>query len=72
MTKNEYYQLYKLLNKLQTEAPCHNGVCVGYMNCEYGVNGCYGEECAIEVVQKVADMMEWQEHKEGYTSLITH
>lgn len=72
MTKNEYDQLYRLLCKLQEEAPCHNMTCVGHMNCEYGVNGCYGEECAIEIVQKVASMMEWQEHEEGYTSSIMH
>lgn len=72
MIKDEYDQLYRLLNKLQIEAPCHNRGCVGYMNCEYGVNGCYGEECAIDVVQKVASMMEWQGHEEGYTSLMTH
>lgn len=58
MTKGEYDQLYRLLCKLQTEAPCHNRACVGYQNCEYGVNGCYGEECVIEIVQEVADMME--------------
>lgn len=72
MTRNEYDQLYRLLNKLQTEAPCHNRACVGHMNCEYGVNGCYGEECAIKVVQEVASMMEWQEQEEDYTSLMTH
>lgn len=72
MTKTEYDQLYRLLCQLHTEAPCHNKFCVGYMNCEYGVNGCYGEECAIDVVQKVASMMEWQGHEEGYTSLMTH
>lgn len=72
MTKSEYDQLYKLLNKLQTEATCHNMGCVGRQSCEYGVNGCYGEECAIEVVQEVASMMEWQEQEEDYTSLMTH
>lgn len=54
MTRNEYDQLYRLLSKLQTEAPCHNRACVGYQQCEYGINGCYGEECAIEVVREVA------------------
>lgn len=42
------------------------------MNCEYGMNGCYGEECVIEVVQEVASMIEWQEQEEGYISLMTH
>lgn len=50
MTQNECDQLFRLLCQLQEEAPCHNMACIGHMNCEYGVNGCYGEECAIEVV----------------------
>ena len=50
MTEQDYDQLFRLLNKLQAEAPCHNRTCVGYMNCDYDVNGCYGEECAIDVV----------------------
>ncbi|MDD6827972.1 MAG: hypothetical protein PUE12_18035 [Oscillospiraceae bacterium] len=54
MTKNEYDQLFRLLCQLQIEAPCHNRACVGYQQCEYGINGCYGEECAIEVVREVA------------------
>ena len=40
---------------LQIEAPCHNGSCVGYMNCNYGVNGCYGGECTIEIVREEAN-----------------
>lgn len=58
MTKGEYDQLYRLLCKLQAEAPCHNRACVGHMNCEYGVNGCYGEECAIEIVQEGVNYLE--------------
>ncbi len=54
MTENDYDQLFRQLNKLMKEAPCHNMACVGHQQCEYGINGCYGEECVIEVVQKVA------------------
>ena len=54
MTENDYDHLFRQLNKLMMEAPCHNAVCVGHQNCEYGINGCYGEECAIEVVQEIA------------------
>lgn len=55
MTENDYDQLFRQLCKLQTEAPCHNGICVGHQLCEYGINGCYGEDCAIEVVRKEAE-----------------
>lgn len=55
MNENEYDQLFRLLCKLQTEAPCHNGGCVGTQVCDYGINGCYGNECAIEVVRKEAE-----------------
>lgn len=51
-TKVNYVQLYVQLDNLMTEAPCKGGACVGSQNCEYGVNGCYGEECAIETVQQ--------------------
>ena len=51
MTKKEKEQLSSLLNKLQTtETPCKGGPCVGHMNCDFGVNECYGESCAIETV----------------------
>lgn len=50
MTKQDCDQILHLLDKLLTEAPCHNQACVGHMNCNYGVNGCYGEECAIDVI----------------------
>jgi len=50
MTKLDYDQLFRQLNNLMLEAPCHNRACVGSQNCSYGVNGCYGEECAIETV----------------------
>ena len=55
MTENDYDQLFRQLCKLQTEAPCHNGICIGYQLCEYGINGCYEEDCAIEVVRKKAE-----------------
>ena len=54
MTENDYDHLFRQLCNLMTEAPCHNTICVGHQNCEYGINGCYGEECAIEVVQEIA------------------
>ena len=59
MTKNDYDNLFRQLNNLMMEAPCHNRACLGGQNCEYGINGCYGEECAIEVVQNVA----WQKYR---------
>lgn len=49
--KEKYVQLYIELDKLMNEAPCKGGPCVGYQNCEYGVDGCYGSACAIEIVQ---------------------
>ena len=55
MTENDYDQLFRQLSNLMTEAPCHNRGCVGSQRCDFGINGCYGEECAIEVVQKVAE-----------------
>lgn len=54
MTENDYDHLFRQLCKLQIEAPCYNGHCVGHQQCEYGISGCYGEECAIEVVREVA------------------
>lgn len=61
MTKNDYDQLFRQLCNLMKEAPCNNRACVGAQMCDYGINGCYGEECAIEVVQKVAE----QKYMEG-------
>ena len=52
MTKDNYNQLYIQLDNLINQAPCKGGSCIGHQNCEYGINGCYGEECAIEAVQK--------------------
>lgn len=52
MTKDDYNKFYIQLDNLINQAPCKGGPCIGYQNCEYGVNGCYGEECAIETVQK--------------------
>lgn len=54
MTDKDYDQLFRQLCKLKIEAPCHNCACVGHQQCEYGVNGCYGEECAIDVVREEA------------------
>lgn len=56
MTKNDYDQLFRQLCNLQFEAPCHNGACVGCQNCEYGINSCYGDECAIDVVRREAEI----------------
>lgn len=50
VTENDYDQLFRQMCNLKTEAPCCNGVCVGHQQCEYGINGCYGDECAIEIV----------------------
>ena len=54
MTDIDYANLIRQLENLMKEAPCHDGACVGHQNCDYGVNGCYGEECAIEIVSNVA------------------
>lgn len=56
MTKNDYDQLFRQLCNLQFEASCHNGACVGCQNCEYGINSCYGDECAIDVVRREAEI----------------
>lgn len=50
MNKTDYNMLKSLLHKLMEVAPCHNGVCLGYQNCEFGENNCYGSNCAIEDV----------------------
>lgn len=55
MRESDYDHLFRSLCKLQIEASCHNGACVGHLNCEYGVGGSYGEECAIEIIRQEAD-----------------
>lgn len=50
MTKQDCDQILRLMSKLRTEAPCYNKRCVGHINCDYGINGCYGEDCAIDVI----------------------
>ena len=55
MNEQDYDNLFRLLCKLKTEAPCHNGSCVGHMNCNYGINGCYGEGCSIDEVRNEAN-----------------
>lgn len=55
MRESDYDHLFRSLCKLQIEAPCHNSACVGHLNCEYGVGGSYGEECAIEIIRQEAD-----------------
>lgn len=55
MTKKDYDQFFRQLSNLLLEAPCHNRACAGYQNCEYSINGCYGDECAIDVVRREAE-----------------
>lgn len=50
MTNSDLNKLRSLLFELMKCAPCKGGICVGYQNCEFGENGCYGESCAIEDV----------------------
>lgn len=52
MEQKELQRLDDVLDKLIKMAPCKGGACVGYQNCEFGENGCYGESCAIEDVQR--------------------
>lgn len=52
MTKDDYNKLYIQLDNLINQAPCKGGLCIGQQKCEYGINGCYGEGCAIEAVQQ--------------------
>lgn len=51
MSNEKLDKLSSLLDELLQIAPCNGGPCVGYMNCEFGENGCYGSSCAIEDVQ---------------------
>lgn len=60
-TKVDYNQLYDQLDNLMKEAPCKGRSCVGHQNCEYGINGCYGIDCAIEIVQLGIDYYQRQE-----------
>lgn len=69
MTEKDYDQLFRQLCNLMIEAPCHNRGCVGFQQCEYGINGCYGEECAIEVVQNVAEQRYYEMRKKNYVSI---
>lgn len=69
MTENDYDQLFRQLCNLMMEAQCHNGACVGAQRCEYGINGCYGEECAIEVVRNVAEQGYYEMRKKNYVSI---
>lgn len=52
MTKANYTRLQNLLTEFKKEyCPCYKGnnyTCVGYQNCEFGENGCYGESCSLE------------------------
>lgn len=66
MTENDYDQLFRQLSHLMTEAPCHNRGCVGSQRCDFGIYGCYGDECAIEVVQKIAEQNYYEmKHRRG-------
>lgn len=53
MNQKDFQQLDHLLDELMKAAPCRGGPCIGYQNCEFGENGCYGESCIIEKVQTV-------------------
>lgn len=66
MTEKDYDNLFRQLCNLQIEASCHNGACVGHQQCEYGINGCYGSECAIEVVRKEAERRYNEDIKQGF------
>lgn len=54
MNKEKLLELRDLLYQLQRTQPCyHDGLwtgCVGFLNCNFGENGCYGGSCAIEDV----------------------
>ena len=65
MRESDYDHLFRSLCKLQMEAPCYNGACVGHLNCEYGVDGSYGEECAIKIVRQEADIKYKELSKRG-------
>lgn len=49
-SKERIDEICHLLEGLKKYTPCHGGLCVGYQNCEFGENGCYGESCAIDDV----------------------
>ena len=55
MTENEYDNLFRLLCKLKMEAPCMNGGCPSTQVCDYGFSGCYGDDCAIDIVRQEAE-----------------
>ena len=52
MDTKDFDTINRLLDEVMKLAPCKGRGCVGHMNCEFGENGCYGESCAIEDVQK--------------------
>ena len=64
MTEKGYDELFRQLCNLQIEAPCHNGTCISYMDCNYGINGCYDEECAIDVAREEANRKYMEMFKE--------
>ena len=64
MTEKGYDELFRQLCNLQIEAPCHNGTCISYMDCNYGINGCYGEECVIDIVREEANRKYMEMFKE--------
>lgn len=63
MTKKEITQLYTLLDKLETEMPCKAKGCVGHLNCECGINGAYGEECAIDTIRNTLHYLYYTNNK---------
>ena len=54
MSKVNYNHLFTQLHILQDEAPCHGKGCVGAQKCDYGIDGCYGDQCAIDTVINTA------------------
>lgn len=66
MKEKDYDHLFRQLCNLMQEAPCHNAACVGHQQCEYGIDGCYGSECAIDVVRKEAERRYNEDLKQGF------
>ena len=57
MTKKGYDELFR-------QAPCHNVTFIGYMDCNYCINGFYYEEFAIDVVREEANRKYMEMFKE--------
>lgn len=64
MTKQDYDNIYRLIDKLRTEAPCHNRACVSHINCDYRINSYDREECALTVILTEVAQYRYREWKE--------